>query len=113
MDSIFFKIGEAFKAITRSVFPDRSFSGPWPENGGVDVTKSHLLFETPDFTKGMALNGRWIFGSVLKCTKLVVAVLKIRVSVVRFRDWPPLHFKKPLIVLIEGFFLVCRCVRLV
>ena len=89
MDSIFFKIGEAFKAITRSVFPDRSFSGPWPENGGVDVTKSHLLFETPDFTKGMALNGRWIFGSVLKCTKLVVAVLKIRVSVVRFRDWPP------------------------
>ena len=89
MDSRRFKIGEAFKAITRSVFPDRSFSGPWPENGGVDLTKSHLLFEKPDFTQGMALNGRWVFGSVLKCTKLVVAVLKIRVSVVRFRDWPP------------------------
>ncbi|MDD2742791.1 MAG: hypothetical protein PHV02_10975 [Rhodocyclaceae bacterium] len=89
MDSRLFKIGESFKAITRSVFPDRNFSGPRPENGGVDLTKSYLLSEFYDFRKLMAPNGRWVFGSVLQCTKLVVAVLKIRVSVVRFRDWPP------------------------
>ena len=39
--------------------------------------------------------------------------MKIRVSVVRFRDWPPKHFKKPLIVMIKGFFLFSLCVRLV
>jgi hypothetical protein len=91
MDSHLFKIGEALNAITRSVFLDRSFSGPRPENGGVDLTKSHLLSEFYDFRKVTAPNVRWVFGSVLKCTKLVVAVLKIRVSVVRFRDWPPKH----------------------
>ena len=112
MDSHLFKIVEAFKAITRSVFPDRSFSGPRPENGGVDLTKSHLLSEFLDFRKVMAPNGRWVFGSVLKCTKLVVAVLKIRVSVVRFRDWPP-NSAKALDCNDRGLFLACRFVSLV
>lgn len=54
-----------------------------------------------------------VFGASVIVSELAVSELKIRVSLVRFRDWPPPHFKKPLIVMIEGFFVFSLCASLV
>lgn len=57
MDSSFFKIGDAFKAITRSVFPDRTFSGSRNELAEGELAKKTFRSKITIPEKANALNG--------------------------------------------------------
>jgi len=78
-----------FELISRLVFVDRSLSGLEAGNRARNLAKL-----SPPRRNGwfpiLVASERWlVFGESVIVGGLAVPELKIRVSVVRFRDWPP------------------------